>query len=81
MEDSQIIELYLSRNEAAIQETDMKYGRLLRCIALNILSNREDCDECVSDTYLKAWNTMPPQKPNSLTAYLGRIVRNLSINR
>ena len=81
MEDLQIIKLYWLRNEAAIKETNTKYGRLLHSIALNILSNHEDSEECVSDTYSKAWNAMPPQKPNSLAAYLGRIVRNLSINR
>jgi RNA polymerase sigma factor (sigma-70 family) len=81
MEDSKIIELYWSRNESAIGETNIKYGRLLHSIALNILSNHEDSEECVSDTYSKAWSMIPPQMPNSLTAYLGRIVRNLSINR
>ncbi|QNO14289.1 sigma-70 family RNA polymerase sigma factor [Alkalicella caledoniensis] len=81
MEDLQIIDLYLCRNEAAIQETDTKYGRLLNSIALNILSNCEDSEECVNDTYCKAWNAIPPQKPKSLASYLGRIVRNLSINR
>jgi RNA polymerase sigma-70 factor (ECF subfamily) len=81
MEDLQIIELYWSRNEEAIQETNTKYGRFLHSIALNILSNQQDSEECVSDTYCKAWNVIPPQKPNSLAAYLGRIVRNLSINR
>lgn len=81
MEDLQIIKLYWSRDEAAIQETNTKYGRLLNSISLNILSNHEDSEECVNDTYCKAWNAMPPQKPNSLAAYLGRIVRNISINR
>lgn len=81
MEDMQIVKLFWSRDEAAIRETNAKYGGLLHTIALNILSNHEDSEECVSDTYSKAWNAMPPQKPNSLAAYLGRIVRNLSINR
>ena len=81
MEDWQIIEQYWSRNEAAIQETDKKYGRLLHSITWNILSNTEDSEECVSETYLKAWNSMPPEKPCSLAAYLGRMARNLSINR
>jgi RNA polymerase sigma-70 factor (ECF subfamily) len=80
MEDLQIIKLYWLRDEEAIKETHTKYGRLLHTIALNILLNHEDSEECVSDTYSKAWNAMPPQKPNSLAAYLGRIVRNLSIN-
>lgn len=81
MEDFQIIELYWSRDEAAVRETDRKYGRLLGRIAFNILSSREDSEECVNDTYGKAWDSMPPQKPGSLAAYLGRIVRNLAINR
>lgn len=81
MEDLQIIELYWSRNEDAIKETHKKYNRLLHGIAFNILSCPEDSEECVNDTYRKAWNGIPPQKPNSLVAYLGRIVRNLSINR
>lgn len=81
MEDSQIIKLYWSRDEAAPQETNTKYGRMLNAISYNILSNHEDCEECLNDTYCKAWNAMPPKKPNSLAAYLGRIVRNLSINR
>jgi|LGOV01.1.fsa_nt_gb RNA polymerase sigma-70 factor (ECF subfamily) len=81
MEDLQIIELYWSRDEAAISETDTKYGRLLHSIAKNILSKHEDAEETVSDTYSKAWDAMPPQRPKYLSAYLGRIARNLSINR
>ena len=80
MEDQQIIELYWKRDEAAISETDKKYGRLLHQISFNILSKHEDVEETVSDTYNKAWNTMPPQRPKFLSAYLGRISRNLSIN-
>jgi len=81
VEDNQIIELYFERNEAAIKETDMKFGRLLHSIAYNLLSSQEDSEEIVNDTYDKAWNSIPPQCPNSLRAYLGRITRNLSINR
>ncbi|NLF21141.1 MAG: sigma-70 family RNA polymerase sigma factor [Clostridiaceae bacterium] len=81
MDDTQIIELFWSRNESAIQATTAKYGRLLYSIAWQILGNHEDCEECVNDVCLKAWQTIPPQVPSSLTAYLGRIVRNLSINR
>lgn len=81
MEDTQIIELFWSRNESAIQATTNKYGRLLHSIAYHILANHEDSEECVNDTCFKVWQTIPPQKPVSLTAYLGRIVRNLSINR
>ncbi|HKL10384.1 MAG TPA: sigma-70 family RNA polymerase sigma factor [Clostridia bacterium] len=80
MDDSKIIELYWLRDEAAICETDKKYGRLLHSITLNILSKFEDAEEIVSDTYRKAWNIMPPQRPKFLSAYLGRIARNLSIN-
>jgi DNA-directed RNA polymerase specialized sigma24 family protein len=81
MEDLQIIELYNARIESAISETDTKYGRMLHGIAMNILSNHWDSEEIVNDTYSKAWNAIPPDKPNSLGAYLGRITRNLSINR
>lgn len=81
MDDLQIIELYWAREEAAIAESSIKYGKLLHHIAYNILANREDSEECVSSTYGRAWDTMPPQKPGSLSAYLGRITRNLSINR
>ena len=81
MEDTAIIQLYWDRNEDAIAQTDLKYGALCRRIALNILASREDSEECVSDTWHRAWSTMPPQRPFSLRAYLGRIVRNLSISR
>ena len=81
MEDTGIIALYWQRDERAIAETDSKYGSLCRRIAMNILRCFSDSEECVSDTYLKAWDTMPPQRPESLKAYLGRIVRNLSISR
>ena len=81
MEDIAIIELYWARNELAITESDRKYGPLCRRVAFNILSSREDSEECVNDTWHRAWDTMPPQRPDSLRAYLGRIVRNLSISR
>lgn len=81
MEDAQIIDLYWLRNEQAIAETDRKYGGFCHNIAMNILRSFSDSEECVSDTYHRAWDTMPPQKPGSLRAYLGRIVRNLSISR
>ncbi len=80
MKDSEIIALFFARDETAITETTTKYGRLLHSIAYNILADHEDCEECVSDTYYQAWTTIPPQKPDSLSAYLGRIVRNLAIN-
>ncbi len=81
MEDCAIIELYWARNEDAIAQTDRKFGPLCRQLAFNILSNREDSEECVNDTWHRAWDTMPPQRPDSLRAYLGRIVRNLAISR
>lgn len=81
MTDEQIILLYWTRNESAITETDTKYGRYFHYIAFGILRDDEDAKETVNDTYLKAWNTMPPQKPNHLKAFLGRITRQLSINR
>lgn len=81
MEDAAIVALYWQRNEAAITETDRKYGRYCRRIAQNILASAEDAEECVSDTWLSAWNTMPPQRPSSLPPFLGRIVRNFSLSR
>ena len=81
MEDLQIIDLYWQRDEQAIRETDGKYGPLCHRIAINILSSFQDSEECVSDTYGRCWDTMPPQRPFSLRAYVGRIVRNLSISR
>lgn len=81
MEDSKIIDLYFERNEAAITETDQKYGAYCRSIAWNILQNHEDSEECVSDTWLRAWNAMPPQRPNVLRQFLAKITRNLSFDR
>lgn len=80
MDDIDIINLYWERNEKAIDETSIKYGRLLYSISFNILSNNEDSQECVNETYMKAWKSMPPEKPRSLLAYIGRIVRNLSFD-
>lgn len=81
MDDTGIIALYWDRDEQAIAETDKKYGGACQRIALNILSSPEDAEECVSDTYHAAWNRMPPERPAYLMAWLGRIVRNLSISR
>ena len=81
MEDQKIIALYHGRNELAIAETDRKYGAFCRTIAMNILSVREDAEECVNDTWHAAWTKMPPELPHSLKAFLGRITRNLSISR
>ena len=81
MNDDRIIELYFSRNEAAITETANAYGHYFSYIAYGILHNDQDCEEIVNDTYNKAWNTIPPQRPYNLKAFLGRITRQLSINR
>ena len=81
MEDSDIIRLYHRRNEEAIAETDRKHGPFCRRLAGNILSSREDVEECVNDVWLAAWNGMPPDWPRSLPAWLGRITRNLCISR
>lgn len=80
MEDSGIVELYWRRDEKAIRETRRKYGRYLEKIARNILSSREDGEEVVNDVYMKAWSSIPPHQPDSLSAYLGRIARRLSID-
>ena len=81
MTDTQIIDLYWARSEEAILATADTYGGYCAAIAWNILHSREDTEECVNDTWHRAWNTMTPQRPNSLRAYLCRIVRNLSIDR
>jgi len=81
MEDAVIIQMYWDRDEGAIAATDRAYGTLCRGISRNIVGSREDAEECVNDTWHAAWTTMPPQRPNSLRAYLCRIVRNLSIDR
>ena len=81
MEDSAIVDLYWQRSDRAIAETDRKYGRYCQTIAFNICGTREDAEECVSDTYMEAWNSMPEQRPARLQAWLGRVVRNLSISR
>lgn len=81
MEDGQIIELFWNRSESAIVETAQKYGRYCHTIAFNILHSREDSEECVNDTYLNAWRTMPPHRPNRLSTFLGKITRNLSLKR
>lgn len=81
MDDIKIIELYWERNEQAIQVTSQKYGSYCTSIAKNILGNMEDVEECVNDTYLNAWNSMPPHRPNILATFLGKITRNLSFDR
>ena len=80
MEDLKIIELFFDRKEYAIAETERKYGRYLSKIAYNILFNTEDSEECVNDTYMKAWNAIPPQRPKILSTFLGKITRRLAID-
>ena len=81
MEDDRIIELYFGRDEQAIRHTADKYGAYCSTVAMNILHSEPDAEECVNDTYLKTWNSIPPTRPHSLKLFLARIVRNLSINR
>lgn len=81
MDDEQIVQLYWDRNERAIEESSTKYGSYCRNIARNILQSNEDAEECVNDTWLTAWNTMPPHKPSVLSAFLGKLTRNLSFDR
>lgn len=81
MEDQEIIDLYFQRSESAISETAEKYGHYCYTIAFNILTNNEDAEESVSDTYMAAWNAMPPRRPAMLATFLGKITRHLSIDR
>ena len=81
MKDQEIINLYWNRQEIAITETAHKYGAYCHSISYNILHNEEDAEECVNDTYLGAWNAMPPHRPSRLAVFLGKITRNLSLNR
>ena len=81
MDDAKIVELYWSRSEQAIKETELKYGKYCRTISYNILADTSDAEECVNDTYLKAWNSMPSNRPSRLAPYLGKLTRWLSLNR
>ena len=81
MKDEAIIDLYWNRDEAAIAATADTYGNYCYAIAYNILFSNEDAEECVNDTWLNAWRSIPPQRPNRLSTYLGKITRNLSLNR
>ena len=81
MEDHKIIELYFSRDERAIKETDLKYGKLCHHLAYNILKSKEDAEECVNDTYIGIWNAIPPEKPNHFISFVGKIARNLALKR
>ena len=79
--DAEIVALYLSRNEAAIEHTDRNYGAYCMSVAMNILNNRPDAEECVNDTYLQAWRSIPPHKPTVLRLFLGKITRRLAIDK
>ena len=81
MEDGRIVQLYWQREEQAIEETARKYQSYCMQISMNILGSQLDSEECVADTYLQAWNAIPPKRPASLSAFLGKITRNLAINR
>ena len=81
MEDYQIVDLYWARKEKAIDETDKKYGKMLHSLSYSLLSSHEDAEECVNDTYLGAWNTMPSARPMYLGSFLSKITRRLSIDR
>jgi RNA polymerase sigma-70 factor (ECF subfamily) len=81
MTDTEIIELYSARRESAISETEKRYGSYCRAIADSILHNAQDAEECVNDTFLSVWESIPPQRPAVLSAFIGKIVRNLSLDR
>lgn len=81
MEDTQIIDLYWDRDQSAVAATAGKYGGFLHTLSWNILRSHHDAEECVNDTYFRAWNAIPPERPSALRAWLGRITRNLSIDR
>lgn len=81
MNDAQIIDLYFARSEQAIRETDVKYGSYCYKIAYGILGSREDSEESVSDTWFSAWKTIPPARPTKFSTFLGKLTRNISIDR
>lgn len=81
MEDAEIIELFNRRDESAVGEVSRKYGRLCAAVCANILTNRQDVEECVNDTLLKAWEAIPPENPRILPAYLARIAKNAALNK
>lgn len=81
MEDSQILDLFFERSEQAIAELGIKYGRGSRALAMNILANAQDAEECVNDAYLGCWNAIPPKRPDPLRAFLLKVVRNLAVKR
>ncbi len=80
MDDKLIVEMFLRRNEEALSQTEQKYGRYCMYVANNILLSKEDSEECVNDTYLRTWNSIPPTIPDNLKAFLGKITRNLALD-
>ncbi len=80
MHDNEIVEMYFARSEAAISETDKKYGGYCRTLTYNILYSREDSEECVNDTYMKLWEVIPPQRPMKLGVYIAQVARRLALN-
>ena len=81
MDDQKIIELYFARSEDAIRETDAKYGRYCHTVAYNVLHSNADAEECVNDTYIRAWESIPPKQPSRLSTFLAKITRNLALDR
>lgn len=81
MDDSEIIELFNRRSETAVKAASEKFGALCRKIIYNILKNKEDCEECENDTYMKLWTTIPPKQPQILTAYIARIAKNTALSK
>lgn len=81
LSDEQIVDLYWKRDEDAIRQTDLKYGKYLYVIAYNIVHDRMDCEECLNDTYLGTWNRIPPQRPNVFQVFLSRVMRNIAIDK
>lgn len=81
MGDQLIIQLFNKRSERAITAISEKYGKMCKGISYRILKNDQDAEECVNDAYLVAWNTIPPETPNPLSAYIGRVARNISLKR
>ena len=81
MDDSQVVELFWKRDERAVEEAASRHGGLCRSLALHVLGDRQDAEECVNDALLAAWNSIPPQRPEKLAAYLARLTRNLALRR
>ena len=81
MDDEQIIEMFFSRDEQGICELDKKYGKMFRKLSGNILKSPEDTEECINDSYLGAWNRIPPERPSPLMTYICKIVRNISLKK